>query len=428
MNTVLSFLALLTTFAIGLLGTLFDYVEKDEHEKRIIWKFGIPQPTGAGKFCLLLLVLSFGCSCYLTYRADWESGEQKSQLKQVGTKLDMTQKSLNDANTAIGATQTALDQAKAAIGTTQSTLNEANATINATQSTLNTTKSTLDTTKSILDTTKNALIVTQQQLSDMQAAAEVADLKTRGALVTIRSFWLYLFFLGNPQRQVDESVEAVNSGVFPKGVTLLEKLACDAPSDVTIGLSMPIADSPLLDEEVTASKNKGVCSVASGIATEGPNRTSVSPPYWLQDYLKDEDKIMLYPGKFTADILAALPGHEQLTAASFYTRRRASVSVSYDSASDADKIQEYFRGSLPRVIGYTTEPNEDPQSDLGVSKAFFLDRLLPKTPATPTNHMYYTYEPGPIGKDWPYFARKKTTSDPARQLANPYRAASGSTF
>src|SRR5690348_1960280 len=102
MNTILSFLAILTTFAIGVLGTLFDYVEKDAHGTRKTWKLGIPQPTGAGKFCLCLLIVSFGCSCFLTYLSDHESRDQKSQLHQLGAKLDTTEKSLDAANFAIG--------------------------------------------------------------------------------------------------------------------------------------------------------------------------------------------------------------------------------------------------------------------------------------------------------------------------------------
>jgi hypothetical protein len=415
MTTVFSYLALAITFGIGVLGTLFDYVEKDEHGKRKYGRFHIPELTAAGLTCLCLLAVSFGASCVLAYHAHVESVAATAQNGKMAADLEAT-RTLN------GKMATNLETTKATLTQTQQQLTNLQE-INVSQFQDVATR-LKDTTDTVLRQLKSD---TSAMADVMEAAATRVDHRMRGAITPLRSMFLELFFLGSPEpinaRADADLKREQGSAVIPPGsVELFKIIACGSPADVQLSVSMPISDEPDLSVKVSASRKGMDCSVETSVSQSGPRPPTIKPTYWNQLYFQERPDLIAYHASFPNDLLQELPLHTELNAGSFNPARRAGISVVFGKNEDKIKIESYFSSVLPRVIGFEVTPN-DPRSDLKSVQAFLLHTVA-FHPSI--NGFIYLYEQGQIKKDltnWDSVGKGTSPVTP-KEIPNHYREGS----
>lgn len=406
--TFFSFLALFITFGIGVVGTLFDYVLKDKHGNRLYGNFNVPKLTPAGAMSLILLVLSFTCSCVLAYYSNKDSEEKKNQMSQMSSRLQATQTNLSD---------------------TQKQLTDlASLDVSQFQNIATGLKSTTDT---VLGKLKDE---TTDMTEVMESAADRVDRRMRGALTPVKNFYLELFFLGSPQSLIESGVADFNRAeegtlIPPGNVQLFNALVCKSPGDATVSLVMPISDVPHLNVRLVASRKGSKCT-ADTFVTQGDREVSqqtpppaARPQYWNQLYFpKERRDAIRYEASFPAYAIGKLPSLRELNAASFNTNRWARIDVNVGRSNDGKKMEEYFSSALPRVIGFKITPN-DSATDLNAVGTFLLDNVAVYSPGG----FVYTYKEGCIRKDranWGEAGKAAPPLSSVKQLPNPYRESS----
>jgi hypothetical protein len=402
LSTLFSFVSLAFTFGLGLLGTLFDYIEKDGHGKHRTGKFGLPKLTTAGGVCVILLAFSFISSCVLTYDTNKSSDESDDRAKKMASDLTQTQQKLTTEQQQVRDVQGQLTLTQRQLAQLQS---------------LDVAEFSKVTTH--LKATTHELV---QQIDDettkvttaMQMSADGVDHKIRGAVTTVKSFWVWLAFLGSPQQEFTRARdEFPSASIFPSGnVQLIKTLTCGSPVPVKVELLVGLTN--FLNLSIEASNRNSACAVNTQLGR-------VRPQYWLQHISEDRTDVISYAAEFTPELLKPLEISDPLTITSFDHGNRATVNIEFESEDEAGRGEEYFSRVLPRVFGLHVLPDQAENTGLQSSRAFVLDSIAAMPNQYQKYNRTYFYEQAPMKSDWAVWSDMGRANPNMHKLTNPYR-------
>lgn len=428
-----SYVLVTITFILGLVGTLFDLLQKDENDRVIRGVWDLPKLTAAGKVTLFFLTASFLAAVAATFQED--TSREKATAAAVQLQQDLT-------------------STKRTLGETKRTLDDTKKNLEALeQKDLTHFEGIAKGLESTTDKVTARLEGTSQKISEeMRDSSDELDQNVRGSLAPIDHFAMNLFFKGIPQTK-HEPASSTGSLVS------LETVACNATVPLTLTLQLPLAESPSLFFIAHYETDTQTCSGRSDIEVisrygmhdfgKRPADTPwVEPQLWSGYYYGGPCDLVAYNGQFdlrlpsgfSGEDFGGIPSRYKFTAASFRPEGGASITVEVsarakwtmansddwakEQASNKKIAMKYMLKNLPQVMGFSILPEEGHIAGLrrGLERgaAFSRDSVF-----STGGLMEFRYEQTKLRPEWSFWRfRSNPINKELRQLLpNPYRGA-----
>lgn len=417
-----SYLPLIFTFVIAIVGGFFDTTDKQATQAatRLRW---LPRLTRAGAILTCIYLSSLFFSLFAV-RAANQNSMQKDQDDQAAKKRLVTDNEELQRNLAEARSQIS-QLAKFDFDQFQGI------TVGLKLTTAQVT---------------GRLTTSSKELSALVAdSSRSIDTNVRGSLEPLRSFFLTVFFaessaISDARKNAsvakniafgDLNSNPIKNPLYQKGggegLAFLSTLACKSPVPVTITMDMSLAETPSVSLRATASKTQSTCTSEAHLEAGGgsprdkekavPHRSSwefidVDPPTSLIEGVGQFDPAQLDP------ITVKYP----LTATDFRRHVRAIIYFEGETLDGTKAARKFLEPRLPLAVGFHLAPGN---ADFDSSQAYLLDS---RTETYNNSYLKngvvsYFYEPGQMRPEWARsWAAGSSGAMERVRMKNAYRA------